>query len=311
MTVSRFMRAALLSIGLAFAALTSFAAGEPTIAQIYDAAKTGKVEQAQQMIEQVLRDHPKSAKAHYVQAELFGVQGRLTEGQQELAKAEALDPGLPFAKPQAVSALRERLKQGGPNASVKPKTGSLAADAGIDGVGAAKGGTTVRPAVESAAPRVEAQASHKGFNLPWGTLIMIGAGLAALFLIFRRKPAQTFQAPAGGYPMGAQPAGGPYAGGVAQPGGGSNIMGGLATGLAVGAGVLAATEIGRRVFSHDDEPRTSGGSHDSSSSAPSGSGYLPMDANADMGGNDFGISDAGSWDSGGSSDSGGGGGDWD
>lgn len=309
-STSRFLRAALLAVGLAVAAL-SFAAAEPTITQIYDTAKAGKVEQAQGMIDQVLAAHPKSAKAHFVQAELFAVQGRLADGKKSLDQAETLAPGLPFAKPEAVSALRERLKQGGSRSPAKTGTGSLSADAGIGGLGAATG---TQPAVQSpaATSNVERAPASRGFSMPWGTLLMIGAGLAAVFLIFRRKPAQTFATPSpagGGYAMGQQP-GGMYPGGAAPAAGGSNIMGGLATGLAVGAGVIAAQQIGQRVFGHNDDHR---GSHDSSSgSSGNSSGYVPMDANSNMGGTDFGISDSSSWDSGGSSDSGGSdGGGWD
>jgi hypothetical protein len=41
---------------------------EPTMHQIYEAATTGHLTQAQEMITQVLASHPKSAKAHWVQA---------------------------------------------------------------------------------------------------------------------------------------------------------------------------------------------------------------------------------------------------
>jgi hypothetical protein len=78
-------------------------------------------------------------------------------------------------------------------------------------------------------------------------------------------------------------------------------MGGVATGLAVGAGVVAAEAIGRNLM----------GNHDSGSKAvDSGSNnYEPISSNNDMGGQNFGVSDT-SWDDAGASDSGGGG-DWD
>jgi uncharacterized protein len=43
---------------------------EPTMHQIYEAATTGHLDKAQEMITQVLANHPKSAKAHWVQAEV-------------------------------------------------------------------------------------------------------------------------------------------------------------------------------------------------------------------------------------------------
>jgi hypothetical protein len=77
-------------------------------------------------------------------------------------------------------------------------------------------------------------------------------------------------------------------------------MGSVASGLALGAGVAAGEELVDHLLG--------GGSN------PGGSGFVPPaesepapDPNADMGGNDFGLDDPGSWDDGGSSsgDSGG------
>ena len=62
--------AALLFVGLALAQ------GDPTIQEIYATAKSGQVDKARQMTQQVLSDHPKSAKAHFVMAELDASQGR-------------------------------------------------------------------------------------------------------------------------------------------------------------------------------------------------------------------------------------------
>jgi len=96
---------------LAFCALTCatplLAAGDPSIAQVYEAARTGHLDQAQQMMNQVLQDHPQSAKAHYVAAEIFARAGNSPRARQELDTAQTLAPGLPFASPGAVQALQE------------------------------------------------------------------------------------------------------------------------------------------------------------------------------------------------------------
>jgi hypothetical protein len=80
-------------------------------------------------------------------------------------------------------------------------------------------------------------------------------------------------------------------------------MGGVATGLAVGAGVMAAEAIGRNLM----------GNHDAGARPVDNTGasnYEPIgNSNGDMGGQNFGVSDT-SWDDAGSSDVGGGG-DWD
>jgi hypothetical protein len=89
-----------------------------------------------------------------------------------------------------------------------------------------------------------------------------------------------------------------------MPGGGPGIMGSVASGLALGAGVAAGEELVRHVIG--------GGSNAGAGGfvPPAEAGQLP-DPNADMGGNDFGLNDPGSGNdgSGGGWDDGGGGGD--
>jgi len=280
--------ASFLSAGLAMAQQ------EPTMGQIYATAQAGKLDEAQVMVQQVLVAHPKSAKAHFVQAELYARQGNVGKAREALSQAQSLAPGLPFAKPDAVSALERQLAS-------RPSAAPLAA-----------GSTYSAPA----------PASSSG---SWLQPAVLAGGVVALgFILFRRnKPAQaydpayssplagaqTFGNPAmqpsmqGGYgqqPMYGQP-------GYGQPAGsglGGRIMGGVATGLAVGAGVMAAEAIGRNLM----------GGHDSTPSGHinSANSYEALDnsVNSDMGGQNFGISDT-SWDDGaGSSDMGGGGG-WD
>jgi hypothetical protein len=81
-------------------------------------------------------------------------------------------------------------------------------------------------------------------------------------------------------------------------------MGGLATGLAVGAGVMAAQAIGKSLMGDENHP--------SHPNAATDNGYQPVATNADFGGDNFGVNDAGTWDDGGGSfASNDGGGDWD
>jgi predicted aspartyl protease len=88
---------------------TGAADADPTMHQVYEAAQSGHLDQAQKMMAQVLRDHPRSGKAHYVEAELYAKQGNYTAARDELSQAEQLDPGLPFAKPAAVQDLKAKL----------------------------------------------------------------------------------------------------------------------------------------------------------------------------------------------------------
>lgn len=256
------------------------AQSEPTMDQIYSTAKAGRLDDAQVMLQQVLLSHPKSAKAFYVQSELYARQGNLERARASLEKAEQIAPGLPFAKPESVQELRNQLNARAVN---KPA-----------------------PAVQysSQVP----QHSSGSWLLP---LLLAGGVIFAGYLLFRRRTPDTNGAvPNIGNPQpygnGGMPSGFPQPGyppGYAQqPSLGGRIAGGVATGLAVGAGVLAAEAIGRSLM----------GDHNSASAQNLGSSnYEPLAGNSDMGGNDFGINDTSSWDDAGGGDFGGGGGDWD
>ncbi len=92
---------------------------EPTVDQVYQASHAGYLDQAQQMMDQILRAHPDSAKAHYVQAELYAEEGHRERARSELARAERLKPGLPEVDPKAVRELKVKLglPADAPNAS--------------------------------------------------------------------------------------------------------------------------------------------------------------------------------------------------
>jgi tetratricopeptide (TPR) repeat protein len=94
---------------LALGASLVFAQAEPSMAEIYAAAQSGQMAKAHAMVQQVLVSHPNSAKAHYVQAELYAKEGNMTLARENLAQAERIAPGLPFARPDAVQALKSEL----------------------------------------------------------------------------------------------------------------------------------------------------------------------------------------------------------
>jgi uncharacterized protein len=271
----RFLAAATLAatVIVAFAMVPpALAASDPTVDQIYAAANGGHIDQAQQMMTQVLADHPESAKAHYVQAELYARENKTSLARSELAAAEQLKPGLPFANPRSVQELKSQLGLSG-GVARSTTLGSVPAQ-----------------------PR-----------FPWGTVLILAAAVGVLWMVFRRRrPAVQYPATAG---MGGAPgtygpgAYGPGMGPAPMGGGlGSGIVGGLASGLAVGAGVVAGQELAH----HFLDGGQGGGVIPSAEAGESAS------SNSDMGGSDFGMNDPGSgWDDGGGfgGDSGGGG-DW-
>ena len=227
------------------------------------------------MITQVLKARPNSAKAHFIQSELFAKQGYLSQARSELNDAERLDASEDFAKPQAIQELKAQLGAGG-----QPRR--------------ATSGQMVQT------PRSET-------HFPWGTLLIAAIVIGLLMMVFRRRTTVVQQYPAGGGPgYGGAPGYGPGPGYGPPPMGGggvgSGIVGGLASGLAVGAGVVAGEEVAHH-FLDGDRHEGGGGFVPSADAAES-----DRNANADSGGNDFGVNDPGSWDDGGGG--GGGGDDW-
>ena len=146
----------------------AMAQAEPTLKQIYETAAAGKLPEAQIMVQQVLVAHPKSAKAHFVQAEMFSRQGNLPRAREALAEADRLEPGLPFVKPEVVQVLRKQLE-------ARPS--------------AAAGGTKALNAPQS---RTESSASMNtttpaGSSFPWGVGLALGIPVLAAAIYFGLK----------------------------------------------------------------------------------------------------------------------------
>jgi uncharacterized protein len=270
------LAATTLTLAVSFSAPVLAAdAADPTVHQIYEAAEAGHLDQAQQLIDQVLRDHPKSAKAHYVQAELYAKEGKTALARSELAQAEELDPGLPHENPRSVQALKGQL-------GLAPRS--------------TQGPRVIGMTSAPAAP-----------HFPWGTVLILAVVIGVFWMLFRRRSAPAQYSPGSpGTPMAGGPGGG-YGGpaGYGAPGGpvgggmGSGIAGGLASGLAVGAGVVAGEELAHHFLD--------GGSRQGTVAPPAEGNEWQQPSNGDMGGSDFGVNDPGSWDD--SSGGGGGGGD--
>ena len=249
---------------------------DPTVQQIYAEAEAGRVEHAQQMINQVLTDHPGSSRAHFVAAELAARQGNLGVARSQLSQAEQLDPGLTKERPQAVNALKVQL-------------------------GERHAGSALMLAP---------QPVHRSF--PWAPVLLLGGLVFFVIWLVRRRAAAPVVYPGGAY-SGAGVGAGPgpygpagYAPGYGAPMGGglgSGIAGGLASGLAVGAGVVAGEELAHHFLDGD---RHEGNVQPVYTEVPPAS-------NSDMGGSNFGLNDTSGWDDSGGGGFGGdsgGGGDW-
>ncbi|OIR12293.1 hypothetical protein GALL_59920 [mine drainage metagenome] len=264
MQVKSFLRLITLAIVILFTT-PMLAAEDANMHEVYLAAEAGKFNEAQTMMDKVLYDHPNSAKAHYVEAELLAKQGRFSGATDELNTAEQLKPGLPFVKPQALQKLKAQIfsTQSTSNQSYQPS-------------------------------------NHNG--TPWGMIfLMIGLitfiYFAAKWITQRNQPLVSANNYLSGVNGNTQQYGSPQPYGSATApmmtpsvggGIGSGILGGLATGAALGAGMVA----GEALMHHftDGEYNNSGSLFNEAQA-----NNVP-DIPNDMGGSDFGIADNSSWD---------------
>jgi hypothetical protein len=234
------------------------------------------------MMDKVLHDHPNSAKAHFVEAELLAKQGLFSQAGTELNAAERLQSGLPFAKPDALQNLKSHISPAS-NGVMQPNI------------------NIARQSVPSAVKN-------------WMPLVLLILDVGLIVLLFgsisRRIsmiiPANSYAGNAPGSnmpPVGASGAGS-VMGQPATGGMGSGIMGSLATGAAMGAGVVAGEALMNRLIDGNKNNVISEQPFQDTSPWNSSSNMNEID---DMGGTDFGIADASSWDDDGASD---GGDDW-
>lgn len=257
----------ILLASMCFSNGVAFADDSPTLDQVYQAARAGKLGDAQRMMDKVLKEHPNSAKAHFVEAELLAKQGQMGKAGDELKNAEQLKPDLSFANPQAVQDLKNRIA------------------------------TTQRI---SQSPASSYQTAASGSNFPWGVLFLGAGAIVLIIFVVRAMNSRNRATFPGNYQPGMQntsasspmqsygpssyggtPMGSP-AGGI-----GSGIMGGLATGAAVGVGMVAGEALAHH-FMDGERSATA----DSAVPVADTWGGAPDN----LGGSDFGIADNSSWD---------------
>lgn len=254
---SVFAAAMLLASNLTFA--------EATLPEVYQAIQSGQMAKANTMMKEVLQNHPNSAKAHYVAAELYLKEGKVEAARGHFVKAEKLAPGLPFAQAESVQKLQVAL------------AGGMTTSASSSSINNGASSVLTSP-------------------LFWGLIAILVVGV---IIVLRRRnrpaPVEVYNAPSAGYPgtpgrPTAYP-GAPGAPGAPAAGGmGGGLMGSLATGAALGAGMFAGQALASHLM----------GGHDAGN---------PGNANPNMNqvggpaGTDpnFGVRDASSWDDGGSS----------
>ena len=236
---------------------------EATLPEVYKAVQSGQMAKADAMMKEVLQNHPNSAKAHYVAAELYLKEGKLEVARNHFIKAQNLAPGLPFAQAESVQKLQVQLSSGA-------------------------GGSVAGSSPSSI------------FSNPifWGLIAILVVGV---IIVMRRRKAQAVQvynAPSAGYPGAPGTPGGPtpypggpagYPGAPAAGGMGSGLMGSLATGAALGAGMYAGQALASSLMGGHDS-----GLQNTNPNMNQVGGPASLDPN-------FGVRDASSWDDGGAS----------
>lgn len=243
---------------------------EPSVTQVTQAIQGGRLDQAQSMMQEVLKAHPNSAEAQYLEAQVLTRQGQWPRAAAALQKAEQLAPGLPFVKPKVLQKFQKELQSHNPRAN-------------------------------------QAAVAQKG---GWSSALVFFIGLVllmaviSLFLRRRRQNAQLMyrggpaQGPFGGMNGGYGPNGpgsgypnGPMGGMPPQGGGwGSSLASGIATGVGVGAGLAAGQALAGSLLGGHDGAGSQGNAADNDSLGLTDNswGDDPLASN-----DDFGMDDGG------------------
>ena len=236
---------------------------EATLPEVYKAVQSGQMAKADAMMKEVLQNHPNSAKAHYVAAELYLKEGKLEVARNHFIKAQNLAPGLPFAQAESVQKLQVQLSSGA-------------------------GGSVAGSSPSSI------------FSNPifWGLIAILVVGVIIVMKRRKAQAVQVYNAPSAGYPGAPGTPGGPthypggpagYPGAPAAGGMGSGLMGSLATGAALGAGMYAGQALASSLMGGHDS-----GHQNTNPNMNQVGGPASLDPN-------FGVRDASSWDDGGAS----------
>jgi uncharacterized protein len=203
---------AICAVIILFASAALAAPNVPSINQVYQAARSGHLAQAEAMTKEVLRAYPDSARAHYVMAQILAAEGRTAEARNYFAEAERLKPGLPFANSQSVANLERRIN-------------------GAARVPAAQPGTN--------------QAFHWWWLLAGAVLLFI-----LLRVLRARRPSLSGYSGSGMGSGGAGPMPGMPSAGYSGWGGG--LLGSVLAGLGFGAGAAAGEQMVDRFLGREE-----------------------------------------------------------
>jgi hypothetical protein len=278
-----YMKKTLLALSLMFVAAAASAGDSPKDVQAMIAR--GDFPAAETALREAVSEHPQSAKAHYVLAEVLAHEGNIGEARAEANKAATLDPATRFTDPARFQQFQSKLNQ-----AMAPPSASRPA---------------ARQAAYGGAPAV---APPKEASFPWSGLL-IGAGVIALIAFLWSRRRRDVAPPFAGAPYGSPMNGGP------GPGYGPNYgyppqapSSGAGAAVAAGLGGLAAGALLDEAFRSHGSGETSreagfANPPPQQDASPSGQAYDDLrDDPIDMGNNDSSWDDSSSGDSGSSDD---------
>jgi len=172
--MKKFLAAVGVSLALSLTLVPGAAFAVPSATQIETSIQQGNWPQADSQLNEVLKAHPDSARAHYLYAQVLDREGRPTEALAQLQQAKSLDPQVRFTDP-------------GRFAQTEAKLRADAARASGGSAGAMSTGHTNNPfAQQQAAPSSAIQqAAPQRHGPSMGMWIGIIVLIAAIALILR------------------------------------------------------------------------------------------------------------------------------
>jgi len=121
--MKKFFAAAFFGAAMCFSALAS--AASPTEQQVQAALSRGDYAGAQQMLAEVVQDHPRNARAHYLYAQVLDRNGHATDALAQLNLAHQADPAMSFTQPSRLATVEQHIRadaarSGGMSANTAP-----------------------------------------------------------------------------------------------------------------------------------------------------------------------------------------------
>ena len=196
--------------------MATLASAVPTVEAVQAEVKAGRYEQAETMMREVVQAKPKSARAHYVLAEILAHNGRVEQAVAEAAQARRLDPAIGFTDPAKFARFEQQLQERPARASARAGVGGgVVPSPGSTSLGSTpvEARSLAAPAQPTAVPR-----EAGGSGVP-GWIWLAGAALLAVVawrMLAARRSASPMDVraagPAAGYPVAPGAAGMPGAG---------------------------------------------------------------------------------------------------